>query len=76
MPTGLVENEFIWVYGYQLEATIKFDLQAEEVEAVAWWPLEKVKAEAFKENGEFMPNGTAYYDAVLSLLERIIAESR
>ena len=72
--TGLVENEFQWLYLMRLD-TDTFELQASEVGEVFWKPLEQCRAELADPGtcADYVPHGPAYFATLFEAIERAAA---
>lgn len=69
-PNGAIENEFRWIYALRLESAIDFVLEKREVEALAWKPLQTVRAEV-QDPQQYVPQGKAYFDEVFGFIENL-----
>jgi isopentenyl-diphosphate delta-isomerase len=64
---GLIENEFQWLYLYQLQSGASFTLQADEVATTQWVALEDFRSRC--QSDDFVPHGSAYFGEVITALE-------
>jgi 8-oxo-dGTP pyrophosphatase MutT (NUDIX family) len=71
--SGIIENEFEWLYIYEIPIGIEFKLQESEVHSVEWRSLERVRKEALapqqRHPDRYVPHSPAYYMAVLEAIE-------
>jgi isopentenyldiphosphate isomerase len=65
--TGLIENEFQWLYLLKLSSDITFTLQESEVESLEWVTLDTFKSESV--NGMYVPHGNLYYSTVVQAIQ-------
>lgn len=67
-PTGEIENEWRWVYAFQLEANTRFKLQKTEVSTLIWKNL-KLMQQELKDPTQaknYVPHGDAYFRELVS----------
>jgi len=63
---GAIENEFQWLYLFELPAETEFLLQEAEVDSLIWKSLKEFE----KESGSdaFVPHGRKYYERVATAI--------
>lgn len=66
--TGLIENEFRWLYLVKLNEDVSFTLQEYEVASLEWVAFESFKADCGGET--YVPHGKLYFATVLDAIER------
>lgn len=66
-PNGAIENEFQWLYLLELSGNQDFTLQATEVAATEWIPLEKFKQDCTSDR--YVSHSKLYYDTVTQSIE-------
>ncbi len=66
---GLVENEFQWLYLFELPADTDFTLEQSEVASVEWKSVADLKKELNDSPGNYVPHGDPYYNTVCSAIE-------
>ena len=74
--TGIVENEFQWVYGLCVSKLGETRLQAQEVESLEWMPLAEFKQLALSAKDKkaanlIVPHGDAYFGELLKEIARL-----
>lgn len=67
---GFIENEFQWLYIYQLAPDTTFRLEADEVSSTEWKTLEDFKKETTDHQERYVPHGDLYFDIVTSYIEK------
>jgi 8-oxo-dGTP pyrophosphatase MutT (NUDIX family) len=75
--TGMIENEFQWLYLAELAAGTGFKMEAAEVAELIWKPFAACKAdiagpETYK---QYVPHGQAYFATLFEALDRVTAEA-
>lgn len=63
-----IENEFRWVYLFEITTDTVFTLEEQEVASTQWIPLEKFKRTVLPNNGDYVPQGDEYFQALLAAL--------
>jgi 8-oxo-dGTP pyrophosphatase MutT (NUDIX family) len=74
--TGMIENEFQWLYVAELAADTDFKMEADEVAELIWKPLAACRTdianpETYK---QYVPHGQAYFATLFEALDRVTAE--
>ena len=64
-----IENEFRWVYLFEIASDTTFNLQELEVASTQWIALEKFKQTVLPNNGDYVPQGDEYFLALITALE-------
>jgi isopentenyl-diphosphate delta-isomerase len=68
----IIENEFQWVYGFEVAQDRDFALADGEVSEVKWFTVQELRAMVNGTSEEqVVPHGQAYFEALFSALERI-----
>jgi isopentenyldiphosphate isomerase len=75
--TGMVENEFQWVYLVELPVDTSFTLGQDEVDALIWKPLDTLKADIANPTTykQYVPHGQAYFATLFEALDRVALPS-
>jgi len=66
---GKIENEFQYIYLYELRSEINFTLQNSEVAALQWQTLEEFKHALESNPTNFVPHGNLYFSTVINAIE-------
>lgn len=65
-----VENEFRWVYTLQALTDTNFKLAVDEVASTQWIPFDEFKQTVVPNNGNYVPQGDEYFQALLAALDK------
>lgn len=68
-PSGSIENEFQWLYLYELTGDVEFSLQTDEVESLQWKSLDEFKKDVSADSNIYVPHGKNYYSTVINAIE-------
>ncbi len=73
LPSQIIENEFQWVYGLQLNSDQHFSLTDGEVDAVRWLPLAELKKLADQDlhDSNLVPHGPVYFAELFRAIDRL-----
>lgn len=66
--TGLIENEFQWLYLLRMDEKVSFELQEYEVDSLKWVSLESFVTDS--SGSSYVPHGETYYAAVGDAIRR------
>jgi isopentenyldiphosphate isomerase len=71
----IIENEFRWVYGYEILADVELTLQSSEVESTEWvsYDIFKQLVRGQVKDMKLVPQGDAYFSNLFSGIDRILA---
>lgn len=70
-PGNSVENEFQWLYLFELVSNKDFNLQLSEVASVEWKTLEAFSMEILGSNNSYVPHGGIYYQTIIKNIEAL-----
>lgn len=64
---GAIENEFQWLYIFEVNQSAEFNLEKAEVDSLKWMPVDNFEKKF--NSSEFVPHGRVYYETVLSAVK-------
>lgn len=65
--SGVIENEFQWLYKLEIKSDMNFITQHSEVESLRWVTMYQFKVGCITD--EYVPHGAPYYELVVSAIE-------
>lgn len=71
--TGLIENEFQWLYLLRLNEDVSFELQEFEVASLEWVSLESFTVDSA--SNSYVPHGELYYATVIDAIKREVQDA-
>ncbi len=69
--SGAIEEEFRWLYLYELRDDKPLKLQESEVSAIEWIPLNQFIRTVIPNDGRYVPQDDDYYQMVIKALEDV-----
>lgn len=74
LENDIQENEFVWVYGYLMDADAELKIDGDEVEDTKWLTEDELKkAIAGELQEKFVQHGEAYFTELLKEIHRLTA---
>lgn len=72
---GKIENEFQWIYLYEINSNVEFKLHEDEVASLEWQNIENFKTRLVSRSQNYVPHGDKYFSTVIDAIETRIASS-
>lgn len=76
--SGIIENEYQWLYTFEVKEGTEYELQTDEVASVEWKTLEAFRQEASENprTHKYVPHEPAYFAQIVLAIERHASAGR